>query len=71
MRRLLLTTLVLLAACNPTPTSVTVRRLAPVAPGEIRRIAVLPFTEVALERHPAVPGQEPLWSRRARPSRGR
>ncbi|HEY2389312.1 MAG TPA: hypothetical protein VGK30_20355 [Candidatus Binatia bacterium] len=49
-----------LAACNPAPTNVTVHRLAPVAPGSIRRIAVLPFTEAALEKHPPVPGQEPL-----------
>jgi len=49
-----------LAACNPAPTNVTVRRLAAVAPGSIRRIAVLPFTEAALEKHSPVPGQEPL-----------
>ena len=55
-----LVTLVVLGACNPAPTTVTVRRLAAVAPGSIRRIAVLPFTEAALERHSPVPGQEPL-----------
>ncbi len=51
---------VLAAGCNPAPSNVTVRRLQPVAPGTIRRIAVLPFTEAALLRHPVVPGQEPL-----------
>jgi len=60
MRALLLTTFAVLAACNPAPSNVTVRRLAAIAPGSIRRIAVLPFTEAALEKHPAVPGQEAL-----------
>jgi hypothetical protein len=49
-----------LAACNPAPNNVMVRRLAAVAPGSIRRIAVLPFTEASLEKQPPVPGQEPL-----------
>jgi hypothetical protein len=56
----MLAALVVLGACNPAPSNVTVRRLAAVAPGSVRRIAVLPFTEAALARHPAVPGQEPL-----------
>ncbi len=60
MRALVLTALVGLAACSPTPTTVTVRRFAAVAPGSIRRIAVLPFTEAALEHHAPVPGQEPI-----------
>ena len=55
-----LVALVVLEACNPAPTNVTVRRLAAVASGSIRRIAVLPFTEAALEKQPTVPGQEPL-----------
>jgi hypothetical protein len=32
------------AGCNPAPVNVTARRFAAVPPGEIRRIAVLPFT---------------------------
>ncbi len=31
-------------ACNPAPVSVAARRLVPIAGGEVRRIAVLPFT---------------------------
>jgi len=37
-----------LAACNPAPVTVATRPLAPVAAGEIRRIAVLPFTTAGL-----------------------
>jgi len=60
MRALLLAALVAVAGCNPAPTNVTVRRLAAVAPGAIRRIAVLPFTEAGLEKHEPIRGQEPL-----------
>jgi hypothetical protein len=51
---------VLAGGCNPAPSNVSVRRLQPVPPGTVRRIAVLPFTEAALVHRPAVPGQEPL-----------
>jgi hypothetical protein len=50
----------LASACGPAPNNVTARRLAAVAPGSIRRIAVLPFTEAALVRREPVPGQEPI-----------
>ena len=36
--------------CNPAPVNVAARRLAAVAPGPIRTIAVLPFTEAGVER---------------------
>ena len=52
---------VVLAGCNPAPVNVAVRRFAPVAPGSIRRIAVMPFAiaDSIVERHQR-PGQEPL-----------
>lgn len=52
--------LVVASACNPAPTHVTVRRMQAIAPGAIRRIAVLPFTEAALPPRSPVPGQEPI-----------
>jgi hypothetical protein len=51
-----------LAACDPAP-KVATRRFTPVSPGEIRRIAVLPFaaSDQALRAATAPdPGQEPL-----------
>jgi TolB-like protein len=59
IRGVALATLAIISACNPAPDNVSVRRLQPIQPGSIRRIAVLPFTEAALQR-PPVPGQEPL-----------
>ena len=54
-------TLLVLAGCNPGPVTVATRPLSPIAAGEIRRIAVLPFTTAGLasdrEREP---GTEPL-----------
>ena len=49
------------SGCNPAPMHVAARRLAPLSPGEIRRIAVMPFTagELVGRRAPQ-PGQEPL-----------
>jgi hypothetical protein len=51
----------LLAGCNPAPVRVAARALAPLAPGTIRRIAVLPFTAspAVLARRSEV-GQEPI-----------
>ena len=49
------------AGCNPAPVNVTARRLAAVPPGEIRRIAVLPFTaEELVGAHGGRRGQAPL-----------
>ena len=50
----------LVAGCSAEQSNVTVRRLQPVSPGTVRRIAVLPFTEAALGPRSSVPGQEPL-----------
>ena len=50
----------LVAGCSAEQSNVTVRRLQPVSPGTVRRIAVLPFTEAALVPRASVPGQEPL-----------
>jgi len=50
----------LVAGCSAEQSNVTVRRLQPVSPGTVRRIAVLPFTEAALVPRSSVPGQEPL-----------
>jgi hypothetical protein len=52
--------LVLLASCNPVPSTVASRPLAQIAPGSIRRIAILPFTTAALEPTTPEPGEEPL-----------
>ncbi len=51
-----------LAACSSFPTTVASRPLSPIARGEVRRIAVLPFTTVALapDREAAALGAEPL-----------
>ena len=52
---------VLASGCNPAPVNVVVRRLVSLSPGEIRRIAVLPFTAGELVgRRPPEPGQEPF-----------
>jgi TolB-like protein len=53
-------TLAVASACGPAPANLSVRRLHAVAPGSIRRIAVLPFTEVPMARRAPFPGQEPL-----------
>lgn len=52
----------LASGCNPAPVHVAARRLAPLSsPGEIRRIAVLPFTAAEIVgRGSAAAGQEPL-----------
>lgn len=52
---------VLCAGCNPIPVTVASRPLTPIARGEIRRIAVLPFTTAGLvtDRTPEL-GSEPL-----------
>ena len=52
---------VALAACSPLPTTVASKPLAPIARGEVRRIAVLPFTTVALapDREATELGAEP------------
>ena len=54
-------TLLMVAGCNPLPVTVAARPLAPITVGEIRRIAVLPFStaELAADRD-AEPGTEPL-----------
>lgn len=41
-----------MAACSPLPVTVASKPLSPIARGEIRRIAVLPFTTVALASDP-------------------
>jgi hypothetical protein len=52
---------VALAGCNPLPVTVASRPLLPIARGEIRRIAVLPFTTTGLVTDRAgEPGAEPL-----------
>lgn len=50
-----------LAACGSLPATVASRPLSPIARGEVRRIAVLPFTTVALapDREAAELGAEP------------
>lgn len=49
------------SACNPTPNLVVSRDLAAVAPGEVRRLAVMPFAIGAgVGREPAESGQEPI-----------
>lgn len=50
-----------LAGCSPLPTTVASKPLSPIARGEIRRIAVLPFTTVALapDREATELGAEP------------
>lgn len=52
---------VILAACSSFPTTVASRPLSPIARGEVRRIAVLPFTTVALapDRESTELGAEP------------
>lgn len=54
-------TLLMVVGCNPLPVTVAARPLAPITVGEIRRIAVLPFStaELAADRD-AEPGTEPL-----------
>lgn len=55
------TTLLMAMGCNPLPVTVAARPLAPIAVGQIRRIAVLPFTTVGLRPDRSVePGAEPL-----------
>ena len=55
------TTLVMVTGCNPLPGHVAARPLSPITIGEIRRIAVLPFTTVGLVTDRGVePGAEPL-----------
>lgn len=51
----------LVASCNPLPVTVAARPLSPIAKGEIRRIAVLPFTTAGLsmQRNDEL-GSEPL-----------
>ena len=50
-----------LAACNPIPVTVASRQLTPLPRGEVRRIAVLPFTTASLViDRTAEPGSEPL-----------
>lgn len=50
-----------LAGCNPLPVTVAARPLAPITKGEIRRIAVLPFTTAGMVVDPAGQlGTEPL-----------
>jgi hypothetical protein len=59
MRRLVLVAVVVgLAACGQAPVKVVEKRITPVSPGEIRSIAVLPFTQAGLERAPSEPGDE-------------
>ena len=48
------------ASCSQVPTTVAERPLAPIAVGEIRRIAVLPFTSAGLEHNDAELGAEQL-----------
>lgn len=54
-------TCALLAGCNPIPVTVASRPLTPIARGEVRRIAVLPFTsaDVVTDRSGEL-GSEPL-----------
>ncbi len=50
-----------LAGCSATASgNVAAHRLLPLAPGEIRSIAVMPFTQAGLHLPPSEPGQEPL-----------
>lgn len=49
-----------LAGCSPLPRTVASRPLEQIQRGSIRRIAVLPFTSVGLERSAPEPGEEPL-----------
>lgn len=44
----LASTALLSASCNPLPVTVAARPLSPIAKGEVRRIAVLPFTAAGL-----------------------
>ncbi len=47
--------------CSPMPVTVAARPLAPIAAGELRRIAVLPFTSAGLTTDRGTePGAEPL-----------
>ena len=57
----LASTSLLVAGCNPFPVTVAARPLTPIAKGEVRRIAVLPFTTTGLstERTDEL-GSEPL-----------
>src|SRR5205085_12615944 len=57
----LASTTLLVAGCNPLPVTVAARPLTPIAKGEVRRIAVLPFTTTGLstERTNEL-GSEPL-----------
>jgi hypothetical protein len=55
-----LTAGVLVAGCNPLPRTVASKPLEPIQRGSIRRIAVLPFTSVGLERSAPEPGEERL-----------
>jgi hypothetical protein len=48
------------AGCNPVPSTVASRALTQIAPGTIRRIAVLPFTTAALASTSPERGEEPL-----------
>src|SRR5436190_13169108 len=60
----LASTSLLVAGCNPLPVTVAARPLTPIAKGEVRRIAVLPFTTTGLstERTDEL-GGEPLPER--------
>lgn len=51
-----------LAGCSPLPVTIAARPLSPIAKGEIRRIAVLPFTtaDLAIDREAGELGTEPL-----------
>lgn len=49
-----------LAGCSPVPVTVVARPVTPVAKGEIRRIAVLPFTTTGLVLDKPERGVEPL-----------
>ncbi len=51
---------VALAGCNPVPVTVAARSLTPIAIGEIRRVAVLPFTTAGLVLGRPELGSEPL-----------
>ena len=52
---------VALGGCSATASNnVVARRLVQIAPGEIRTIAVMPFTQADLHLPPPEPGQEPL-----------
>ncbi len=51
------------SGCNPIPRTVAARPLAPIAIGEIRRIAIMPFTSAGLAPSEPEPGADPLPER--------